>query len=332
MEKGSRIFVAGHTGLAGSALVRLLQNRGFNNLLLKTSSELDLTDQASVRSFFRAEKPEYVFMAAGKGGGIVANIKYPAEFIYTNLQIQDNLIHSAREWGVKKLLFIACSCIYPRDCPQPISEESLLAGPVEPTSEPFAISKIAGIKMCQAYNRQYGTNFISVVPATLYGPNDNFDLETSHFLSAFIVKFHQAKKEQTPKVVLWGSGAPERELLYVDDFADAALFLMENYNGSEHINVGTGNGVTIRQAAEVVKEVVGFRGDVVFDKTKPDGAPRKVLDSNRMRGLGWTARTPLRQGLRKTYEWYMNADWLSRKAAASLSAIRGISSGGINGD
>lgn len=307
MEKNSRIFVAGHTGLAGSALVRLLRKQGFSNLLLRTSSELDLTNQASVGSFFRAEKPEYVFMAAGKGGGIVANIKYPAEFIYTNLQIQNNLIHSAREYGIKKLLFIACSCIYPRECPQPISEESLLAGPVEPTSEPFAISKIAGLKMCQAFNRQYGTNFISVVPATLYGPNDNFDLETSHFLSAFIVKFHQAKKEQTPKVVLWGSGAPERELLYADDFADAALFLMKNYSGSEHLNVGFGKGITIQQTAEVVRKVIGFRGDVVFDKTKPDGAPRKVLDSSKLQTLGWAAQTSLLEGVRKIYGWYANS-------------------------
>lgn len=305
MKKDSRIFVAGHTGLAGSALVRLLQKRGFTNLLLKTSSELDLTNQADVVSFFRSEKPEYILMAAGKGGGIVANIKFPAEFITTNIRIQDNLIHSAWQFGAKKLLFIACSCIYPRECPQPISEASLLASPVEPTSEPFAISKIAGLKMCQAYNRQYGTDFISVVPATLYGPNDNFDLETSHFLSALMVKFQQAKKEKTPKVVLWGTGTPERELLYVDDFADAALFLMEHYSGSEHLNIGTGQGITIRQAAGLVKDISGFKGDLVFDSTKPDGAPRKVLDSNKLRALGWAAQTSLTEGVRKTYDWYV---------------------------
>ncbi len=314
MEKSSRIFVAGHSGLVGSALAGLLQKRGFTNLLMKTSSELDLTDQAGVRSFFRSEKPEYIFMAAGKGGGIAANIKYPAEFIYTNSQIQNNLIRSAWEWKVKKLLFIACSCVYPLGCPQPIAEESLLTGPVEPTSEPFAISKIAGIKMCQAYNRQYGTNFISVVPATIYGPNDNFDLETSHFLSALIVKFHQAKKEKAANVVLWGTGTPERELLYVDDFADAALFLMENYSDSNHLNAGAGQGITIRQAAETVKEIVGFGGDIVFDRNKPDGAPRKVLDSTKILALKWQPRTSLREGLGRTYQWYLSSLQVSKNS------------------
>ncbi|MFH1485030.1 MAG: GDP-L-fucose synthase [Chloroflexota bacterium] len=307
MEKNSKIFVAGHRGLAGSALVRLLQSRGLTNLLLRSSSELDLTDQAAVRSFFRSEKPSHVFMAAGKGGGISANTAYPAEFIYTNSQIQNNIVHSAWESGVKKLLFIACSCIYPRDCPQPMGEESLLSSPVEPTSEPFAVAKIAGLKMCQAHNRQYGTNFISVVPATLYGPNDNFDPETSHFLAAMIVKFHRAKAENAPRVLLWGTGTPERELLYVDDFADAAMFLMREYSGTEHLNISSGQGVTIREAAGMVKEAVGFDGEVVFDETKPDGAPRKVLDASRIRALGWAPRTPLREGLRKAYDWYVKS-------------------------
>jgi len=306
MEKDSRILVTGHRGLVGSALVRLLQVRGFTNLLLRSSEELDLRDQAAVRSLFRSEKPSHVFMAAGKTGGIQANTTYPAEFIYTNLQIQNNVMHSAWESGVKKLLFIACSCIYPRDCPQPMGEDSLLTGPLEPTSEPFAVAKLAGLKMCQSYNRQYETNFISVVPATVYGPKDNFDLATSHFLSALIVRFHRAKVEKAPEVVLWGTGTPERQLMYVDDFADACLFLMERYDGTEHINVGSDGGITIREAAEMVKEVVGFGGEVVFDKTKPDGAARKVLDCGRVRALGWTARTPVREGLRKTYDWYLS--------------------------
>jgi len=306
MQTNARILIAGHTGLAGSALVRALEGRGYQNLLRCSSTELDLTEQAGVRAFFQRERPEYVLMAAGRCGGILANTRAPAEFIYDNIAIQSNVIHAAYEAGVTKLLYLACSCVYPRECPQPINEDQIFAGPMEPTSEPFSIAKQAGIVMCRAYNAQYGTNFISVVPATLYGPNDNFDPESSHFLSGLIVKFHQAARENLPTVALWGSGSPERELLYVDDFADAALFLMHGYRGNEHLNIGTGRGITIREAAEAVKRVSNFQGEIAWDTTRPDGAPRKVLDSTRINALGWQARTRFEDGLRATYAWYLD--------------------------
>ena len=304
MERDAKIYVAGHSGLGGSAIVRALEGRGRRDLLLRSSAELDLTAQDQVRAFFQTARPDYVFMAAGRSGGILANRTYPAEFIYTNLAIQINVIHAAWEAGVTKLLFIGCSCVYPREAAQPIHESSMLTGPVEPTSEPFAIAKIAGITMCQSYRAQYGVDFISMVPATLYGPGDNFDPETSHFLSAFIRRFHEAKLADAPEVSLWGTGTPERELLYVDDFAEACLFLMDSYSKPDHVNAGFGEGVTIREAAETVKEIVGYQGRIALDPTKPDGAPRKVLDSQGIHALGWTPKTVLADGLRATYDWY----------------------------
>ena len=312
METGAKIFVAGHQGLVGSGLLRVLEERGFRNLLVRSRSELELTNQEAVYNFFETERPEFVFMAAGRSGGILANSTYPAEFITTNILIQSNLIHSAWKFGVKKLFNIACSCIYPRDCAQPIREESFLQGPLEHSSEPFAIAKIAGITMCQSYNRQYGTNFISVVPATLYGPHDNFDPTRSHFLSSFLVRFHKAKLQKEDRIVLWGTGTPERELLFVDDFSEACLFLMDHYDRDEHINVGCGKGITIEQAAHMVKEVVGFQGEIVFDRTNPDGAPRKVLDSSKLVNMGWRPQISLWDGIKTTYDWYLKTAKLSK--------------------
>ena len=265
---------------------------------------MDLTRQSAVEAFFEKEKPEYVFLAAAKVGGIYANSTYPAEFIYSNLMAQANIINAAHIYGAEKLLFLGSSCIYPRDCPQPMKEEYLLSGYLEPTNEPYAVAKIAGIKMCQSYNRQYGTNFISVMPTNLYGPNDNFDLMDSHVLPALIRKFHEAKVNDKPYVEVWGSGNPKREFLFVDDLADACLFLMENYDKSEIINIGTGEDVTVKELAETVKEEVGYAGEIRFDKTKPDGTPRKLLDVSRINSLGWKAKMPLREGIEKTYEWY----------------------------
>lgn len=316
MEKNSRIYVAGHRGLAGSAIVRRLQSAGYNNLLLRTHKELDLEIQKDVQEFFEKERPEYIFLAAAKVGGILANTTYPADFIYNNIIVETNVIHAAYKFGVKKLLFLGSSCIYPRHAPQPMKEEYLLTGELEPTNEPYAVAKIAGIKMCQAYNRQYGTNFISVMPTNLYGPNDNFDLETSHVLPALIRKFHEAK--DTPKVknfsqpkpkpqpvVLWGTGSPRRELLYVDDLADACVFLMNNYDGSEIVNIGTGKDVTIRQLAEIIRDVVGFNGEIQWDTTKPDGTPRKLLDVSKINRLGWRPQVELKEGIAETYKWYL---------------------------
>jgi len=305
MKKDSRIYVAGHRGLVGSAIVRGLKTSGYKNLLLKIRKELDLVRQGDVEEFFDKERPEYVFLAAAKVGGIGANSTFPAEFIYSNLAIQTNIIHSSHLFGVKKLLFLGSSCIYPKHCPQPMKEEYLLSGPLEPTNEPYAIAKIAGIKMCQSYNRQYGTNYICVMPTNLYGPNDNFDLETSHVLPALIRKFHEAKLRDDQEVEVWGTGEPTRELLHVDDLSDACLFLMNHYDGSDIINIGVGKDLSIRELAEMVQKTVRFEGNMRFDPTKPDGTPVKCLDVSNLNGLGWRSKIPLEEGIRKTYEWYL---------------------------
>lgn len=307
MEKHSKIYIAGHRGLVGSAITRRLEQTGYANLVYRTSAELDLRNQQAVVEFFQAEKPDYVFLAAAKVGGIRANNTYPAEFIYDNLIIQTNVIHNAYLQGVRKLLFLGSSCIYPKLAPQPMKEEHLLTGELEPTNEPYAIAKIAGIKMCQAYNRQYGTNFISAMPTNLYGPNDNFDLETSHVLPALIRKFHEAKVQNKPTVEIWGSGRPRREFLYVDDLADACLFLMENLTCKDmgmFVNIGTGEDLTIKELAEMIKRIIGHKGELAFNTDKPDGTPRKLLDVSKLRVLGWQAKTSLEDGIKKTYEWY----------------------------
>lgn len=304
MQKTSKIYVAGHRGLVGSALVRNLEKNGFTNLVTRTRQELDLLDKIAVADFFATEKPDYVFMAAAKVGGIMANKTKPAEFIYENLTVQNNLIHQAYLSGVKKLLFLGSSCIYPKLAPQPIKEEYLLTGPLEPTNDAYALAKIAGIKMCQSYNAQYGTNFISVMPTNLYGPNDNFDLETSHVLPALIRRFHEAKQNQAPEITLWGTGTPKREFLHVDDLADACLYLMQTYNGNEPINIGTGEDVTIKELAETVAKTVGYQGKINWDSTKPDGTPRKLLDVSKLHSLGFRHKTALTDGLKLTYDWY----------------------------
>jgi GDP-L-fucose synthase len=309
MTPTSRVYVAGHRGLVGSAIVRRLQKDGYKNLLLRTSQELDLRDQRATHAFFEAERPEYVFLAAAKVGGILANDTYPADFLAENLAIQQNVITAAHRFGVTKLLFLGSSCIYPKHCPQPIKEEYLLTGPLEPTNEWYAIAKIAGIKLCQAYNKQYGTRFISAMPTNLYGPNDNFDLETSHVLPAMIRKFHEAKVKQETTgekatVTLWGSGTPRREFLHVDDLAGACLHLMHHYEGDAPINVGVGEDVTIRELAETISDVVGFKGEVVWEVSKPDGTPRKLLDVSNIQSLGWKAAIPLESGIQSTYEWF----------------------------
>lgn len=306
LNASSRIYVAGHRGLVGSAIVRRLKLEGLDNLILRTHEELDLTDQAAVRDFFDRERPEYVFLAAARVGGILANGRYPAEFIFNNLQIQNNVIDSAYRSGVKKLLFLGSSCIYPRSVLQPIREEYLLNGPLEATNQWYAIAKIAGIKMCQAYRQQYGFNAISAMPTNMYGPGDNFDLETSHVLPALIRKFHEAKAGRKPVVDVWGTGAPRREFLHTDDLADACLFLMRNYNEEQHINVGTGKDISIRELAELIQNIVGYRGEIIWDVTKPDGTPRKLLDMSRLDALGWQARIPLVDGIRSTYDWFKN--------------------------
>jgi len=313
MNLSSKIYIAGHRGLVGSAIVRLLQKENYTNLILRTHDELDLLDQRAVAEFFQTEKPEYVFLAAAKVGGIMANNTYPAQFIYENLQIQNNIIHQSYLNGVKKLLFLGSSCIYPKLAPQPMKEEYLLTSELEPTNEPYAIAKIAGIKMCQSYNRQYGTNFIAVMPTNLYGPGDNFDLENSHVMPALIRKFHEAKTKGDKKVIAWGTGSPRREFLHVDDMADGCLFMMNNFNptkeqnekGEVFFNVGTGEDVTIRELTELVKEAVCFDGEIVWDVSKPDGAPRKLLDMSKMHGLGWKHGVDLRDGVGGTYEWFL---------------------------
>jgi GDP-L-fucose synthase len=305
MERNARIFVAGHRGLVGSAIIRCLQAGGYKQILTRSRAELDLTNQAAVLQFFAAEKPEYVFLAAAKVGGILANNTYPADFIRENLQIQGNIIDAGYRNGVKKLLFLGSSCIYPKLCPQPIREEYLLTGPLEPTNDAYAIAKIAGIKMCEAYNRQHGTNYISVMPTNLYGPGDNFDLQSSHVLPALIRKFHEAKVAGSPEVVVWGTGSPRREFLHVDDLADAVMYLMNTYSGSEIVNIGVGEDLTIRELAEIIKDIVGYHGELVFDTSKPDGTPRKLLDVSRLNGLGWKAQISLRNGIQQTYDWYL---------------------------
>jgi len=312
MDKGSKIYVAGHTGLVGSAILRKLQAEGYRNLIVRTHRELDLCKQSEVERFFNQEKPEYVFMASAKVGGILANSTYPAEFIYSNLAIQLSVIHSAYLCGVKKLLFLGSSCIYPKVTPQPMKEEHLLTGALEPTNEAYAIAKIAGIKMCQAYNSQYVTNFISVMPTNLYGPGDNFDLQTSHVLPALIRKIHEAKLSDQ-SVTIWGTGKPRREFLFVDDLADACHFLMNNYDGSEIINVGVGKDISILELAELTGVVVGYKGDIVYDQSKPDGMLLKRLDVSRINSMGWKATTDLRDGIARTYQWYLTHDIAKNK-------------------
>ncbi|TCM65865.1 GDP-L-fucose synthase [Rhizobium sp. BK068] len=307
MDKSAKIYVAGHRGMVGSAIVRRLRSAGYTNLLTRSRAELDLTNQVSVIAFLSDERPDYVFMAAAKVGGIHANNTFRGDFIYENLIIEANISHAALRAGVKRMLFLGSSCIYPRDCPQPIREEFLLTGPLEQTNEPYAIAKIAGIKLCESFNHQYGTQYVSVMPTNLYGPNDNYDLKNSHVLPALIRKAHEAKLRGDTSYEVWGSGRPMREFLYVDDMADACVFLMEHDEIKDGLfNVGTGRDVTIRELAETVMDVVGFTGDIVFDASKPDGTPRKLLDVERMRQLGWAARTSLREGIAKTY-----ADFLS---------------------
>lgn len=304
METTAKIYVAGHRGLVGGAIVRRLQQGGYTNIITRTHAELDLTDQAAVRKFFETEQPDYVFMAAAKVGGIQANNIYRADFIYQNLQIQNNVLYSAYLAKVKKLLFLGSSCIYPKLAPQPIKEEYLLTGLLEPTNEPYAIAKIAGIKLCESLNRQYGTNFISVMPTNLYGPGDNFDLNNSHVLPALMRKFIEAKAANQPSVTVWGTGTPRREFLYVDDLADAVVHLMNTYDGSEITNIGVGEDVSIKELAELIQRIVGYEGKLEFDTTKPDGTPRKLLDVSRLKNLGWVAPTDLETGIRKTVEWY----------------------------
>jgi GDP-L-fucose synthase len=305
MNKTSRIYVAGHRGLVGSAILRKLQSEGYSNLIVRSHKELDLMRQAEVEAYFQEERPEYVFLAAAKVGGILANNTFPAEFIYQNLLVESNVIHSAYDAGVKKLLFLGSSCIYPRDCPQPMKEEYLLSGKLEPTNEPYAIAKIAGIKMCQSYNRQYGSKFVSVMPTNVYGPEDNFDLETSHALPALIRKFHDAKMEGNNVVTVWGSGTPRREFLHVDDLADACLFIMKHYDENEMINIGVGKDITISELSELIKQIVEFNGEIRYDNSKPDGTPRKLLAVSRLDSLGWRSRISLREGIEKTYKWYV---------------------------
>jgi GDP-L-fucose synthase len=305
MDRNSKIYIAGHRGLVGSAISRALTRTGYTNIITVTRQMVDLTNQQAVADFFSREKPEYVFLAAAKVGGILSNFSKPADFIYENLMIETNVIHEAYKNGVKKILFLGSSCIYPQMTAQPMKEEALLTGPLEPTNDAYAIAKIAGIKMCQAYNQQYGTCYISVMPTNLYGPNDNFDLETSHVLPALLRKFHEAKLNRQSAVSVWGTGNPVREFLYVDDLADACVFLMEMYENSKIVNIGTGIGITIRELAEKIKEIVGYEGQVLFDTSKPDGMPVKVNDVSYLTHLGWTAKTSLEVGLQMTYDWFL---------------------------
>ena len=309
MEPDAKIFVAGHRGLVGGAILRRLKKAGFTNLLCRSFRQLDLRDQAAVARFFRRERPNYVFLAAARVGGIRANSTFPAQFIYDNLMIEGNLIHQAYLHGVKKLLFLGSSCIYPKFAPQPMKEEYLLDGKLEPTNEPYAVAKIAGIKMCQAYNRQYGACFISAMPTNLYGPRDNFDLLDSHVIPALMRRFHLARVTGAPEVTVWGSGSPRREFLYVDDLAEACLFLMAHYQESDILNVGVGRDLTIRELAEIMARVTGFTGRLSFDPSQPDGPPRKLLDVSRLTALGWQAKVSLEEGLRRTYQWFRRSHW-----------------------
>jgi GDP-L-fucose synthase len=304
MIKNSKIYIAGHRGMVGSAILRKLKSEGFDHIITRSSNELDLIDQQAVQDFFKAERPEYVFLAAAKVGGIVANNTYRADFLYQNLMIQNNLIHEAYRHKVKKLMFLGSSCIYPKLAPQPLKEEYLLTGPLERTNEPYAIAKIAGIKMCEAYRDQYGCNFISVMPTNLYGPNDNYDLKNSHVLPALIRKFHEAKTENKPFVEIWGSGNPRREFLHADDLAEAILFLMLHYNEPGFINIGTGEDVSIKELAQIIKDITEYQGDLKFNVTKPDGTPRKLMDVSKLNHLGWKHKIGLKEGIRMVYEEY----------------------------
>lgn len=305
MDINSKIYIAGHRGLVGSAIVRELKKKGYTNIIGKTHKELDLMDSSAVENFFKEEKPEYVFLAAAKVGGIYANSTYPADFIFDNLQIQNNVIGNAHKYGVKKLMFLGSSCIYPKLCPQPIKEEYLLSGYLEETNEAYALAKISGLKMCQYFNKQYGTNFISVMPTNLYGPYDNFHPENSHVMPALIRRFHEAKMNGAKEVVVWGSGTPLREFLYSEDMADACIYLMENYEGNDFFNIGTGKEISIKGLAELVKEVIGFEGEIVWDSSKPDGTPRKLLDVSRLESQGWKYKMELKDGVKEAYKWFL---------------------------
>jgi GDP-L-fucose synthase len=304
MEKQSKIYIAGHRGMVGSAILRKLQKENYSNFILASSSELDLRNQQAVKDFFEKEEPDYVFLAAAKVGGIQANNTYRAEFLYDNLMIQNNVIHQAYKYGVKKLLFLGSSCIYPKLAPQPLKEEYLLTGLLEPTNEPYAIAKIAGIKMCDAYRAQYGCNFISAMPTNLYGANDNYDLKNSHVLPALLRKFHEAKQKGDKEVIVWGTGTPRREFLHVDDLADACYFLMQNYNEEGLVNIGVGKDISIKELAEMINEIVGYNGTLVFDTSKPDGTPRKLMDVSKLTNLGWAAEIPLKKGIERVYTEY----------------------------
>jgi GDP-L-fucose synthase len=313
LKKEAKVYIAGHRGMVGSAIHRKLVSEGFENIVVRTSSELDLRDQSAVNAFFAAEKPDYVFLAAAKVGGILANNIYRAEFLMDNLQIQNNVIAAAHTNGVEKLLFLGSSCIYPKLAPQPLKEEYLLTGPLESTNEPYAIAKIAGIKLCESYRSQYGANYISAMPTNLYGPNDNYDLNNSHVLPAMIRKFHEAKEEGRPFMELWGTGSPLREFLHVDDLADASYFLMQSYDGADHVNVGVGEDLSIRDLAELIKRVVGYEGEIKWNTDKPDGTPRKLMDVSKLHGLGWKHRIGLEEGIKATYQ-----DFLAKRETYSL--------------
>jgi len=306
MKQNDKIYIAGHRGMVGSAIHRKLQKEGFNNIVTRTSKELNLKDQQAVREFFQKEKPDHVILAAAKVGGILANDTYRAEFIYDNLMIEANVIHQAHEAGVQKLLFLGSSCIYPKHAPQPMKEEHLLSGYLEPTNEPYAIAKIAGIKLCENYMDQYGSNFISAMPTNLYGPNDNYDLETSHVLPALIRKFHEAKEQNKPYVEIWGTGKPMREFLHVADMADACFFLMQNYSDKQFVNIGTGKDITIRELAETIMDVVGYQGELRFNTNKPDGTPRKLMDVSKIQSMGWKHQISLKQGIQQTYQDFID--------------------------
>lgn len=305
MEKNAKIYVAGHKGLVGSAIVRNLVSKGYENLLLKTHNELDLLNQTAVRDFFQKERPEYIILAAAKVGGINANNMYPGDFIYENLQIQCNVIKSAHDYKVKKLLFLGSTCIYPKMAPQPIEESALLTGPLEETNEAYAIAKISGLEMCKFFKRQYGDNFISCMPTNLYGPNDNFELNNSHVMPALIRKFYEAKTNQKETVECWGTGTPLREFLYVDDMADACVYLLENYNGEEHVNIGTGEEISIKQLAETIKKVVGYKGEIIWNTSMPDGTPRKLTNVNKIHNLGWKHKVELENGIKIAFDWFV---------------------------
>jgi len=320
MQPEARVFVAGHRGLVGSAIVRRLEAEGFSRVLTATREQLDLRDQAAVNYWFRANRPEYVLLVAGTVGGILANSTRPAEFIYDNMMIHATVVHAAHLFPVKRLLYLGSSCIYPRDCPQPMKEEHLLSGYLEPTNEPYAIAKIAGIKLCQAYRKQYGCDFISAMPTNLYGPHDNFDLASSHVLPALIRKFHDAKDEGRNEVLIWGTGSPRREFLHVDDLADACVFLMRRYDAAEHVNVGTGEDLTIRALAETVRDIVHPDAQLVFDATKPDGTPKKLLDVSRLHALGWRHRIGLREGILSSYRWFLENHSHARGAGKGAAA------------